>query len=179
MGDMNIRWPLWLPTPTKEGGFFAVQVIALLYLLLGHFSNLPLIPSFEQMPVDPIKIYFWSLAISCINYTIIVKYGRNDYLAMKNSLKPCLLTWALFTVIFLGAFYIAGPSVDFSASDIQHYRIFLYSEINMFVVLNLSFYLKITIHQSEISQRSFNIFAKSGSGAPSFHRLAKRSVSVS
>jgi hypothetical protein len=140
---MNIRWPLWLPATTKDLAFFLVLFGALVFLLLGQFNSLPLIPTFDQMPTSPGALYLWLLAITAANYLIVVKHARNDYISISEAAFPSAVTWALFTAFFLLAVTIHGLSIDWSnwASN-ENFRTLLYAQVHVFVVLNISLLFK-------------------------------------
>jgi hypothetical protein len=140
---MNIRWPLWLPATAKDFGFFLIQFAAIAYLLLGHFSNLPLIPTFDKMPTNPKELYLWLLVVSVINWLVVIKYARNDYIFYINALLPSLFTWILFTVIFTLAVWQADPSIHWGHfGSNKNSRLLLYGQVYVFVILNISLLFK-------------------------------------
>jgi hypothetical protein len=140
---MNIRWPLWLPATNKDVTFFVIQVASIICLLLGHFNDLPVLPRFDQLPNDPGNVTLWCTVISCLNYLIINKNARNDYISIHESIMPTLITWAIFSAIFFVVYYLWGAPVDWSHSKtIIKWKAFVYAQICLFVTLNISFLFK-------------------------------------
>ena len=140
---MNIRRPLWLPIPKNDVFFFVIQVAAVGTLLTGGFKNLPIVPSFSEMPTTREKVWLWLGALVVINYRIIFKQARNDYVYGAQAVFPSVVTFTLFSCIFLFAVRGQGVSISWSVpTNVDNFRVALYSQIYVFVALNISFLFK-------------------------------------
>jgi hypothetical protein len=140
---MNIRWPLWIPAARQDAFLFVVLTICAGYLLLGHFQSLPIVPEFSKLPTQVGDVYFWLAATSILNYLIVIKNSRNDYIFLSQQLLPCAVT----TLIIVGCLaliiaYRNGLSLE--SPNLEKARYLLYAEIHAFIILNVSFLFRET-----------------------------------
>jgi hypothetical protein len=140
---MNIRWPIWIPAARRDAFLFAVLAVCTGYLLLGHFQNLPLIPSIDRLPDQAREVYFWLAVVSLLNYSIVLKNSRNDYIYVSQQLLPCALT-TLVVVSCLAVIIGYQNRLSSNTPTLENARYLLYAEIHAFVILNVSFLFKET-----------------------------------